>query len=134
MLSCPVELPEHGGVANAIGAVVGQVVFRESLQITSGGEGAFRVHFIDALQTFADEAAAFAAAEAHLGDVATGKAQAAGAVDIRIRTSRDVKRANVESRDVFVEALVTVAASGRPGVVEGNQPGVVEGNKSGVVE
>ena len=118
MLSCAVELPEHGGVANAIGAVVGQVVFRETIQITSGGEGVFRVHFIDAPQNFNNETEAFSAAQSYLGEIAEAKARAAGAVDIRSRISSDIKRATVESRDVFVEATLTVAASGRPGVVE----------------
>ena len=117
-LSCDVILPEHGGVANAIGAVVGQVVFREMIQITSAGEGQYRVHFIDAPKTFTDEAEAFKAAEDHLKAVAQDKARTAGAVDIRCRVSSDVKRASVEGRDVFVEATLNVSASGRPGVVQ----------------
>jgi hypothetical protein len=46
-------------------------------------------------------------------------AQAAGAADIQISVNRDIRTAGVEAREVFIEAVVTVEASGRPRVAEG---------------
>jgi hypothetical protein len=45
--------------------------------------------------------------------------QQAGAQDIRVVVDRDIKTARVEAQDVFVEALITVEASGRPRVASG---------------
>ena len=44
---------------------------------------------------------------------------AAGAGDIQISVARDIRLANVEARDVFIEAVVTVEAAGRPRVAAG---------------
>ena len=109
-------LPEHAGVANAIGAVVGQVTMRASGTITSPSEGKFRVHLADGPQDFGDQAGAMALLEDTLSTQATEQAKAAGAVDIQINVSREVQTAGVEAREVFVEAVVTVEASGRPRV------------------
>jgi hypothetical protein len=43
-LGCEMILPSHAGVANAIGAVVGQVTMRKTGVITSPSEGCFCVH------------------------------------------------------------------------------------------
>jgi N-methylhydantoinase A/oxoprolinase/acetone carboxylase beta subunit len=109
-------LPEHAGVANAIGAVVGQVTMRHASTITSPSEGKFRVHLAEGPQDFGDQEEALSALEKVLTDRATEDAKHAGAVDIQINITRDVRTAGVEAREVFVEAEVTVEASGRPRV------------------
>lgn len=109
-------LPEHADVANAIGAVVGRVTMRRSGTITSSGEGAFRLHLNRDLQDFTDQDAALAALEAQLIEDARSSALAAGAADIQLNVVRDIKTAGVEAREVFVEAVVTVEAAGRPRV------------------
>ena len=43
-LHCAMVLPEHAGVANAIGAVVGRLTLRRAGTVTSPSEGLFRVH------------------------------------------------------------------------------------------
>ena len=43
-------------------------------------------------------------------------ARAAGVVDVQIDVQRDIRHAEVESRKVFIEALLTVEATGRPRV------------------
>ncbi len=43
----------------------------------------------------------------------------AGAEDIRVVVDQDIRTAKVEAQDVFVEALITVEASGRPRVAVG---------------
>lgn len=112
-------LPEHAGVANAIGAVVGRVTMRESGTVTSPSEGKYRVHLADGPKDFGDQDSALALLETVLRDAAQAQALEAGAQDIQITVSRDIRTAGVEAREVFVEATVTVEAAGRPRVAEG---------------
>ena len=115
-LGCQMILPEHAGVANAIGAVVGQISQRASALISSPGEGRFTAHLPDGLQHFTDRETAFAAVEATLIASATTLAHAAGAQDVRITTARDIREAAIEGRVMFIEATITATASGRPRV------------------
>ncbi|WP_300033297.1 hydantoinase/oxoprolinase family protein [uncultured Roseobacter sp.] len=109
-------LPRHGDVANAIGAVVGRIRMRETGTVSAAGEGLFRVHDAGGPRDFTDQTAALAALEATLSARAVEKAQRAGAADTHTQVFQDVKTASVEGRSVFVEATVTVEATGRPGV------------------
>lgn len=109
-------LPEHAGVANAIGAVVGQVTMRRAGTVTSPSEGQFRVHLDTGPETFTDETAAMTRLETVLRADALSAAEASGAEDVQVRVDIDRRVANVESREVFVEAVLTVEASGRPRV------------------
>lgn len=112
-------LPEHAGVANAIGAVVGRVTMRRSGTITSPSEGQFRVHLDTGPQDFGDAETALNTLEDILRAAAMADAKAAGADDIQIRVERDIRTAEAETRDVFVEATLTVEAAGRPRVAQG---------------
>lgn len=118
-LRCRMILPEHAGVANAIGAVVGRLTLRRSGTVTSPSEGRFRVHLEDGPQDFSDSGTALELLESVLRDEAEGAVRQAGAADIRVVVDRDVRTARVEAKDVFVEAMVTVEASGRPRVASG---------------
>ena len=113
-LGCEAILPEHGGVANAIGAVVGRVTMRRQGTVTAPSEGCFRVHFETGPQNFAESELALSALEKHLLDHAKRDAENSGAEDIHLHVSRDVKTAQAEAREVFIEAVITVEASGRP--------------------
>ena len=115
-LGCKMILPDHAGVANAIGAVVGQVSQRATGVVTSPGEGRFVAHFATGLTKFTDRDAALAAMEAALIAEAITRARAAGAEDLRIMTARDIRQATVEGRTMFIEATLTATASGRPRV------------------
>ena len=115
-LHCQMILPEHAGVANAIGAVVGQVSQRVQAIVTSPAEGRFTAHLPDGLQQFSDRDTALATLEAALIAEATARARAAGAEDLRVTTSRDVREADIEGRSMFIEATITATASGRPRV------------------
>ena len=115
-LGCQMILPEHAGVANAIGAVVGQVSQRVQALISSPGEGRYTVHLPDGLHSFADRDAAFGAAETALIAQATALARTAGAQDLHITTARDIREAAIEGRTMFIEATITATASGRPRV------------------
>jgi N-methylhydantoinase A/oxoprolinase/acetone carboxylase beta subunit len=115
-LGCRMVLPEHAGVANAIGAVVGQVSQRVSGLVSSPAEGRFVAHLAEGLQAFADRASAMAAMETALLAEAEARARAAGVEEVQLRVARDVREAEVEGRSMFIEATVTVTASGRPRV------------------
>ena len=109
-------LPEHAGVANAIGAVVGQVSQKVTGIVTSPAEGRFIAHLPDALQTFSSATEALAALESALRLEAETRAKAAGAEDLRITAKRDLREVDIEGRKMFVEASVSVTAAGRPRV------------------
>ncbi len=118
-LRCRMILPEHTGVANAIGAVVGRLTLRRSGTVTSPAEGRYRVHLDSGPQDFAASDQALALLEAVLKEEAETAVREAGAEDIRVIVDRDIRTARIEAQEVFVEALVTVEASGRPRVATG---------------
>lgn len=109
-------LPEHAGVANAIGAVVGRVTLRKSGTVTAPSEGKYRVHLETGPEDFSDPDAAMQRLRTVLELDAGAEARSAGAIDIQIRHGTEIRRAQVEGREVFLEAIVTVEASGRPRV------------------
>ncbi len=113
-LGCAVELPPHAGVANAIGAVVGRVNVRRRGTVTSPVEGCFRVHLNSGPEDHGDAETALAALQTFLETEARAGAVAAGAGDINVTASREVTMAQAEAREVFLEATITVEASGRP--------------------
>jgi N-methylhydantoinase A/oxoprolinase/acetone carboxylase beta subunit len=115
-LGCRMILPEHAGVANAIGAVAGQISQRAQALVSSPAEGRFVAHLTAGLEVFSTSEAALDAVEAALVAEASDRARAAGAVDLRVTVDRAVKAAEIEGRQMFIEALVTATASGRPRV------------------
>jgi N-methylhydantoinase A/oxoprolinase/acetone carboxylase beta subunit len=115
-LGCQMILPDHAGVANAIGAVAGQVSQRATGTVSSPAEGRFVAHLAGGLQTFSSPEAALAALEAALVTEASDRARAAGAVDLRVTVNREVKEVEIEGRQMFIEAKLTATASGRPRV------------------
>jgi hypothetical protein len=113
-LKAEMILPEAGGVANAIGAVVGRVTLRREGVVTSPGEGRFRVHLPQGPEDFADQEAALACLEAALRAEAEAEVSAAGASEITATVTRDIRVAQAENREMFLEATVRVEVSGRP--------------------
>ena len=113
-LNCEVILPQHAGVANAIGAVVGKIVMRETGVISSPSEGKFLVHLDGKPVNFTSEAEALKVLEEKLTEKSIQKAKEAGAENVTVNIDREIKTANIENRAVFVEANVLVEASGRP--------------------
>lgn len=107
-------VPADTDVANAVGAVVGQVRISVEARVSQPEEGIFRISAGDVIRDFIDEDDAMAAAEAEIRNLAADRAQAAGAGIAEIMMSRDVKSATVEGRRTFVEATLVATASGRP--------------------
>jgi N-methylhydantoinase A/oxoprolinase/acetone carboxylase beta subunit len=115
-LGCQMILPEHAGVANAIGAVAGQISQRAQAVVSSPAEGRFVAHLATGLEVFSTAAAALEAVEEVLVIEASDRARQAGAVDLRVTVDRAVKEVEIEGRRMFIEATVTATASGRPRV------------------
>ncbi|MEO1138258.1 MAG: hydantoinase/oxoprolinase family protein, partial [Pseudomonadota bacterium] len=113
-LGCEMVLPDHADVANAIGAVVGRVTIRRQGTVTAPAEGRYRVHLDSGPEDFVEADAAMTALEQVLEADTRAEAELAGAEDIQISVTRDVKQAEAEAREVFLEAEITVEASGRP--------------------
>lgn len=113
-LKCETILPQDAGVANAIGAVVGQVAHHVEGTVTSAGEGAFRVHFADGPKQFSSKEDALAALRFHLTDQATRLAKAEGVCAVRITESLDLREAQIEAQTMFIEATMRITARGRP--------------------
>ncbi|WP_108813981.1 hydantoinase/oxoprolinase N-terminal domain-containing protein [Loktanella sp. Alg231-35] len=118
-LGTSMVLPVHGGVANAIGAVVGQVQMQAIGTVSSAGEGAFSIHLPEGPQVYADKDAALAALETHLRTEAERRVRASGVEDIRYSVSSDISEIDIEGRAMFIEATMRVEASGRPRIASG---------------
>jgi N-methylhydantoinase A/oxoprolinase/acetone carboxylase beta subunit len=119
VLGCEMILPEHAGVANAIGAVVGQVSQRTTGMVSSPSEGRYVAHIATGPEIFSTAEAAMTALETALEAEASRRAREAGAEDLRVTASRDLREADVEGRKMFIEGTITVTASGRPRVAHG---------------
>jgi N-methylhydantoinase A/oxoprolinase/acetone carboxylase beta subunit len=108
-------VPDHAEVANAIGAVVGEVAQVAVVTLTATADERFRVHLptgpVDHPRL--DDALDCAAAAAR--EAALERARAAGAAVPVVTVARDlVTAADVAGRDLVVEARVTARAVGRP--------------------
>jgi N-methylhydantoinase A/oxoprolinase/acetone carboxylase beta subunit len=113
-LGCSVHVPEHGGVANAIGAVVGQVQVSVSLSITSPADGQYLLHLPSQARTLTRAQDALDAARDWLTAEAMARADAAGAAEARVSIEETVSSATIEGRVVMVGAELTARATGRP--------------------
>jgi N-methylhydantoinase A/oxoprolinase/acetone carboxylase beta subunit len=107
-------VPTDTDVANALGAVVGQVRVSAEALITQPKEGVFRVASEAFVRDFTGEAAAVEAAEAAVRAVAARRALEAGTDTAEIDIEHDFRTAIIESQRMLVEARITAIAHGRP--------------------
>lgn len=107
-------VPEDTDVANALGAVVGQVRVSVPVQVSQPQPGLYRVSSPDGIADFGSEEEALAEAERLARLHAARKAGEAGAAEAEIAVVRDIRAATIEGDRAFVEAFVTATASGRP--------------------
>ncbi len=105
--------PEHGDVANAVGAVVGRVRLRRQATVSQPTKGQFRVHLADQPTFGSVERARDAALELLIAEL-TEDARQAGTIDPLITHEWSEKVATVENKEVFVDGLLVVTATGRP--------------------
>lgn len=111
-------VPVDTDVANALGAVVGQVRVTVEVQVSQPREGLFRVSSPEGIADFRDEAGAMEEAERAARAAIAIRAAQAGAADAEITVERDVRAATVEGQRSFIEGFVIATAAGRPRIAE----------------
>ncbi|NGO65153.1 hydantoinase/oxoprolinase family protein [Rhizobium daejeonense] len=116
MLSATCAVPEAADVANAVGAVVGQVRSTVTIFVTSPEEGVFIVAGGGDNRRFAEEEAALAEAEERASQNALEHARASGAADVVVVLAREIDAPEIEGRRKLMEARIIATASGRPRV------------------
>lgn len=107
-------VPADADVANALGAVAGQVRIRVSARVSQPSEGLFRVDGEGGLKDYTNEDAALAEAEGRVRSAAEARAREAGASEAEIEVIRDIRTSMIEGRRLFIEADIAATASGRP--------------------
>ena len=107
-------VPEHAGVANAVGAVVGGVRVQATGTISRPDDGLYRVFAGASPRDFPDLETATAHARRRLEARARQAANDAGAGEVNLSFERHDKVAVVEGRETLVESIAVAVASGRP--------------------
>lgn len=107
-------VPVDTDVANALGAVVGQVRVSLEAHISQPVEGLYRVMAGDALQDFQIEEDSIVFAETTLRRQVQQMALDAGTDEPHITIARHISAATVEDQRKFIEAVLIATASGRP--------------------
>lgn len=107
-------IPEHAGVANAIGAVAGQVREKVTVFVTNPEEGMFLLNGHGETLRFVTEAEAMVAASERAERLAREAAARSGVDDPLIEIESDADSAEIEGRRRLIEARIHVIASGRP--------------------
>ena len=107
-------VPEHAGVANAVGAVVGGVRVQAAGTITRPDDALYRVFAGGSPRDFPDLETATAHARCMLEARVRRDAIDAGAGEVDLSFERHDKVAVVERHETLVESTVVAVASGRP--------------------
>ena len=82
--------------------------------MTSPTTGCFRLHGKNGLEDFSSEHEALKVLESYLSEQASSKARLSGADEIDIQVSKEIKSSDIENQRMFMEAEISVTASGRP--------------------
>ena len=106
-------VPRYAAVANAFGAVVGQVRIAASATITQPTRGQYRVHLGDQ-PTFGSVENARRSATELLEHIVLDRSEVAGASFPELSVEWTARTAQMDGKEVFVEGTLTVVASGRP--------------------
>jgi N-methylhydantoinase A/oxoprolinase/acetone carboxylase beta subunit len=107
-------VPADADVANALGAVVGQVRVTAEALVSQPEEGVFRLSCGEVMVDFDEEEPAIAAAEKEVRAIAAARALEAGTDNAEIDVATEFHVSTVEGRRMFVEARIVATASGRP--------------------
>ncbi|HJV24454.1 MAG TPA: hydantoinase/oxoprolinase family protein [Aromatoleum sp.] len=114
-LQVGLHMPPFGQVANAVGAVLGEVSQRVHLTITQPARGTFRVFANDGPKDFNQLDAAVAHARDLAATEASALAREAGAAEVEVAFEQDKNSVSTQlDGDVFFEMRVTAIASGPP--------------------
>lgn len=116
MLDIESFVPVHAGVANAVGAVVGQVRETVTVFVTEPDEGRYAVNGAGEHQMFKHRNEAFARARELAGTEARQAANRSGADHPVVEHSEHIDMPVIEGLEKFIEARFIAVASGRPRV------------------
>ena len=114
MLDVEAVIPAEADVANAVGAVVGQVRETVTVFVTSPVEGVFVVAGAGENLRMANEEAAFAVALKRAETAAIHAAHRSGCDQPALSVIQQIDAPEVESRRQLIEARFIATASGRP--------------------
>ncbi|AOF90281.1 hydantoinase/oxoprolinase family protein [Sinorhizobium sp. RAC02] len=118
MLGAESSIPADAGVANAVGAVVGQVRAAVTVFVTMPEDGVFIVNGAGDSVRLIDEAAAFSLAKERAVTAALHSARANGADEPVVTLSEEIDALEVEGSRKLMEARFTATASGRPRIAD----------------
>ena len=110
---------DDAGVANAVGAVAGQVRLSASAEVAPLDNGRFRVMVGDQVADFDTESQALAHAGERAAAMAVDLALSAGAAEAHAVVTRDIRASDLDGQRFLVAATVTATASGRPRLATG---------------
>ena len=114
-LGMALRVPQYAEVANAVGAVLGEVSQRIHITVTQPVRGTFRVYTKGGPKDFAGVDAAIAHAKELAATEATQNAVSAGADGVTIAFSQTDNTVNNDiDGNMFFEAIITATASGAP--------------------
>jgi hypothetical protein len=119
MLGAEAVIPSDADVANAVGAVVGQIRAVVSVVVTSPEEGRFILSGGGERLAIVGEASALAAARERAISAALAQAKAGGAGEAVVTLSEDVDAPEIEGSRKLIEARITATATGRPRIAAG---------------
>ncbi|WP_047453918.1 hydantoinase/oxoprolinase N-terminal domain-containing protein [Rhizobium rhizogenes] len=114
MLASESAIPADSDVANAIGAVVGQVRTSATVFVTMPEDGIYVLNGAGETLRFTDEEKSFSMARQRAIEVAMAQARLNGAVDPVVAVVEQVDAPEVEGSRKLVEARFIATASGRP--------------------
>ena len=114
MLSAPSVIPDHADVANAVGAVVGQIRATVVVTVSCPEEDVFLITGAGVPVRACGEEEAFETARSRARSEALAHAVASGAGDPQVRLVEDIEAPMIEGRRKLVEARFIATASGRP--------------------
>lgn len=114
MLNAESVIPSDAGVANAIGAVAGEISQTVIVTVTSPEEGVFVVSGGGETERMTGEARTFDLARSRARDAAIRMAVANGADEPVVRLVEEIDAPEIEGSRKLVEARFMATASGRP--------------------
>lgn len=117
-LAAPAVIPDHADVANAIGAVAGQIRETVTVFVTSPEEGIFLLNGSGETLRFVLESEALEAARARAVEHARSLAARSGLAEPHVELIEEADAAEIEGKRKLVEARVRAVASGRPRVAD----------------
>ena len=114
MLASESAIPGDSDVANAVGAVVGQVRTSVTVFVTMPEDGIYVLNGAGESLRFTDEERSFADARSRAIEAAMAHARLNGAVDLVVSVDEQVDAPEVEGSRKLIEARFMATATGRP--------------------